>query len=477
MNVFTMDSKLQQAYDSESFRRLGHELVELISTYLSDANNQKINVLDWKEPADQLAFWRQYELNGQPVTRLFEDILKYSNHMHHPKYMGHQVSPTMPVAALAGFLGEFINNGMAVYEVGPSATAIEKLVVERFLQQIGFDGEGDGYITSGGTLANLTALLAARKAVAGQDVWELGHNEKLAVMVSSEAHYCIDRACRIMGLGAEGIIKIPVNDEYHMETDRLEEAYRQARDRGLRVLAVVGSAPSTATGMFDDLEAISRFCKNHGLWFHVDGAHGGAAIFSDPYRHLLRGIEMADSVVIDGHKMMLMPVITTLLLFKNKVHANSTFSQKALYLWEDNADEEWFNISRKTFECTKHMMSIKYFAVMKVFGTGIFNEHVSRAFDLGRTFGEKIRRRKDFELFLKPHCNIVVFRYVGSQMKEGELDDLNARIRTALVHKGEFYIVQTRLENKTWFRVSLMNPSTTPDQLDELLDHIESLAG
>ena len=471
-----MESKLQQAYDPETFNRLGHELVELLTKYLSDSKNKEINVLDWKEPGEQLAFWRDYELNGQPLTRLFEDILKYSNHMHHPRYLGHQVSPSMPVTALAGLLGAFVNNGMAVYEVGPSATAIEKLVVESFLERLGFSENGDGSITSGGTLANLTALLAARKAVEGTDVWEDGHGDKLAVMVSDEAHYCIDRACRIMGLGSEGIIKIPVNKDYHMEVSRLEEAYRQATEKGFRVMAVVGSAPSTATGMFDDLQAIGRFCQKHGLWFHVDGAHGGAAIFSEKYKQLLSGIEMADSVVIDGHKMMLMPVITTLLLFKNKVHSYSTFSQKALYLWEDHAEEEWFNISRKTFECTKLMMSIKYFTAMKAYGPGIFDEHVTRAFDLGRTFGEKIERRRDFELFLKPHCNIVVFRYTGGLQDEREIDRLNASIRSAIVRKGAFYIVQTRLESKTWLRTSLMNPLTGTAQLDELLDHIEELA-
>ena len=470
-----MESKLQQAYDPESFRQLGHELVELLAAYLSDAKKKHNKVLEWKEPGELLEYWRNFG-NGQSLTRLFEDILKYSNHMHHPRYLGHQVSPAMPLTALAGFLGAFVNNGMAVYEVGPAGTAIEKLVVEHFLERIGFGELGDGSITSGGTLANLTALLAARKAVEGTDVWEEGTREKLAVMVSSEAHYCIDRACRIMGLGSEGIIKIPVNASYHMQTERLEEAYSQALAQGIKIMAVTGSAPSTATGMFDDLEAIGRFCRKHGLWFHVDGAHGGAAIFSEKYRHLLRGIEMADSVVIDGHKMMLMPVITTLLLFRNKVHSYSTFSQKALYLWEDNADEEWYNISRKTFECTKLMMSIKYFAALHAYGPGIFDEHVTRAFDLGRTFGRKIERRKHFELFLHPHCNIVVFRYRGRLQSDHEIDALNIRLRHAMVREGDFYIVQTRLEGKTWLRTSLMNPLTGEEQLDELLDRIELMA-
>ena len=467
-----MPELIPGAYDPEAFRTQGHALVDLLARYLEEARDRKIRVLDWMEPDQQLEFWKTYDLKGRPVTSLFEDIIRLSNHMHHPRYMGHQVSPALPLTALSGLLGALVSNGMAVYEVGPSASAIEKVVVESFLKQLGF-ASGDGYITSGGTLANLTGLLAARRALEGADVWEEGQQEALGVMVSSEAHYCIERAVRIMGLGSRGIIRVPVDGNYRMDTGKLEAVHNEARERGIRILAVVGSAPSTATGMYDDLEAIAGFCRGKGLWFHVDGAHGGAAIFSEKYRHLLRGVNQADSVVIDGHKMMLMPVITTLLLFRDKKHAGATFSEQAQYLWEEQSEVPWHDISRKTFECTKHMMAIKYFVAMKVYGTALFEEHLNRAYDLGKAFGEIISGRKGFELFLPPDSNIVVFRYVGEGLEGSAADALNASIRQAILREGTFYVVQTRLKGRTWLRTALMNPLTTQDELHGLLDHIE----
>jgi L-2,4-diaminobutyrate decarboxylase len=251
---------------------------------------------------------------------------------------------------------------------------------------------------------------------------------------------------------------------------------KRLQSKGVKVIAVVGSAPSTATGMYDDLTAIGRFCNEHGLWFHVDGAHGGAAIFSEKYSYLVNGIEMADSVVIDGHKMMMTPVLTTFLLFKNKKHSHANFSQKALYLWEKQDEEEWYNYARRTFECTKLMMSLKFYAIIKSFGIGIFDEYVSRQYDLGKVFAKSLQKRPDFELFIEPDSNIVCFRFANPELDENKLNRLNATIRRNLLEQGDFYIVQTLLNHKTWFRVTIMSPFTISETFEKLLDRIESMA-
>ena len=163
-----------------------------------------------------------------------------------------------------------------------------------------------------------------------------------------------------MGLGEHGIIKIPVTKEFSMNTDLLESKFKQAKDKGIEIFAIVGSAPSTATGIFDNLEVIGAFAKKHNIWFHADGAHGGAGVFSNKYKHTLKGIDQADSVVIDGHKMMMMPALTTALLFKDEVNAKTTFTQKADYLLSDSEHEDWYNSGKRTFECTKNMMSIHW---------------------------------------------------------------------------------------------------------------------
>lgn len=216
---------LQQAYSAENFRQDAHKLVDTLADYLNTAQNQTLEtVIPYQSPEENLRFWQEDLARGiGDSTTLFEEVIRQSNHLHHPRYMGHQVSPPLPIAALAGLLTGMLNNGMAVYEMGLVSNPLERILSDLLASKIGFDETPSGLLTSGGTLANLTALLAARATKAPTDVWEEGHNERLAVMVSEEAHYCIDRAARIMGMGGEGIIKIPTNHHFQMRTELLEE--------------------------------------------------------------------------------------------------------------------------------------------------------------------------------------------------------------------------------------------------------------
>jgi L-2,4-diaminobutyrate decarboxylase len=366
---------------------------------------------------------------------------------------------------------------MAIYEMGPAGTAMEKVVIDWLNGKVGFGDTADGFITSGGTLANLTALLSARQAMVDSDIWEDGMNEKLAVMVSSEAHYCIDRALRIMGFGSDGIIKVPVGDDFTIQISLLEEYYQDAISKGLNVIAVVGNAPSTSSGRYDDLEALGAFAKAKGLWFHVDGAHGGAAILSEKYRKLTRGINEADSVAIDGHKMLMTPTILTFLLFRDKQNSNATFRQKAQYLLSRSGEDEWYNIASKSFECTKRMMSIQFYILLKYYGEGIFDEFVTKQFDLGRNFAEKIEARGNFDLPYQPDSNIVCFRYYREGLPVSELNAINKKIRVTLLEEGSFYIVQTTLNEVVYLRTTLASPETNGEDLELLLDKIELLAG
>jgi L-2,4-diaminobutyrate decarboxylase len=365
---------------------------------------------------------------------------------------------------------------MALYEMGQVSTALERVVTDWLAGKIGFSGDASGFLTSGGTLATLTALLAARAAKAPGDVWQNGTSARLAVLVSEEAHYCVDRAARIMGLGDEGIIKVPVNAQFQMRTDRLAAACAEARAKGLIPFAVVGSACSTATGSYDDLEAIAAFCAAENLWFHADGAHGGAVVVSEQYKPLVRGIERADSVVIDFHKMLLMPALVTAVVFRQGEDGYGTFRQKAQYLWANQQSQEWFNLGKRTFECTKVMMSVKVYVALRTYGGGLFTANVERLYGLARKLAELVGKRKEFELATAPEANIVCFRYVGEGSSPEKDNEVNARIRQELLTEGRFYLVQTTLLGKVYLRVSLMNPLTTEGHLLEMLEAVTSQA-
>ncbi|MGS2739423.1 pyridoxal phosphate-dependent decarboxylase family protein [Sinomicrobium sp. M5D2P17] len=467
-----MEDKLADIYNVQKFKEFGIELIDLIADHLKNSYDNKVKVSHWVTPEEQLAYWKNYKLDSNTPQQLFKDIIDRSIHIHNPRYIGHQISPTVPLAALSQLVSAILNNGMAVYEMGAAGTAIEKVVIDKIAEKIGYDSNADGFVTSGGSLANLTALLAAKKVMSTSDV----SNDSLAVMVSSEAHYSIEKALKIMGLSNESIINVPVNDAFNMQTDLLEEYYNKAHLEGKKVIAVVGSAPSTSTGMYDNLQELAKFCNAKKIWFHVDAAHGGAAIFSSEYKHLLRGLSNADSVTIDGHKMLMTSSAMSFLIFKEKQNSYAAFMQKAQYLWEKEQEEDWYDLAKRTFECTKSMMCIQFYSILKFYGEDVFGQFVTRLYHLAEIFSEKIKFRNDFELLIQPNSNIVCFRYKLKTLSESKLNRLNGEIRECLLHNGDFYIVQTTLNNSVYLRVTFMNPKTDEKIMDELLSEIQRIA-
>jgi L-2,4-diaminobutyrate decarboxylase len=466
-----MDTTIQAAYSPELFRSTAHSIVDILADYLDAAQNKRNEkTIPYQKPEEALAFWQaDFEKDNHDVIDFFKTTIQKSTHLHDPRYMGHQVTAPLPITAISSIITSLLNNGMAVYEMGLVSNPLERIIAELLAKKIGFGSDASGLLTSGGTLANLTALLTARAAAT--NVWEQGTTQKLAILVSEEAHYCVDRAARIMGMGDEGIIKIPVNDNYQMRTSLLETYLQEATSKGFKVIAVIGSACSTSTGSYDDLEAIGLFARQHNIWFHVDGAHGAAVIFSEKYKHLVKGIAQADSVIIDWHKMLMVPALATSLIYKKNEDAFKTFQQKAQYLWANQHSKDWYNSGKRTFECTKLMMSVKIYAVIKAHGQQIFSANIDYLHNLTKAFAKLLRANPKFELAIMPQSNIVCFRYLASGAANNNA--LNAAIREQLLVKGEFYIVQTSLNGNVFLRTSIMNPLTVLQDLENLLQQIE----
>ncbi len=466
--------QLQQAYDMDQFATHAHELISQLTLNVQNSLSESLEkVLPWQE-ANQ--FWQKgIQAVVQDPVSLLQEVDSQSIRLHHPHYMGHQIAPVLPLTSLAGIMSQLLNNGMGVYEMGMAGTIMEREVLEEVARAIGYEEGHAGIMTSGGTLANLTALLAARQLMSDHDVWEEGYlpGEKLAIMVSEEAHYSVQRAIRIMGWGERGLIKIPVDEAYRLRADMLAPALAKAKEQGIKVIGVVGSACSTATGSFDPLDEIAAFCEAEKLWFHVDAAHGGPAIFAEDNRSLLRGIEKADSVLMDFHKMALCPALCTALIFKDGRDSYRTFAQKAAYLWEDPAEEEWYNLGKRTFECTKHMMSLAPFLLHRTYGFELVGTYVDQMFALGRTFGERLSSAPDFDLLVKPACNIICFRYRPEA--NTDLNALNRAIRAKLRDEGRFYIVQTEVKGNLYLRCALMNPFTDITHLEALMAEIRKV--
>jgi L-2,4-diaminobutyrate decarboxylase len=276
-----------------------------------------------------------------------------------------------------------------------------------------------------------------------------------------------------MGLGTDSVIKIATDKNGKLDLKALQNAHQTCLENQETIIAVVANAGCTPTGSIDPLQAIGEYCQAHDLWFHVDGAHGASALLSGIHREKLSGIALADSVVWDGHKLMYMPAAVSAVLFKNEQHSYAAFSQDASYLFQgDNHEDEAFNFSYRTLECTKRMMALKLWAAFSLYGTAGMSALVDEAFAKAKVFAEKIQEQSNVELLMKPETNIVCFRFLNKQLSQEASNKHQSDIRQHIIQNGAFHITQVNLHGITWLRTTLMNPFATEQDLDELLAHV-----
>ena len=456
-------------------------------------------MLNWADPEANIVEAEQWleTVDGNGTDRfaaIVQQMLDRGHNLHHPHYIGHQVPAPVPIAGLFDAVGAVTNQVMAIYEMGPWATAVERVLVNRLGEQIGWRrGEFAGLVTHGGSLGNLTALLTARNVTLGQS-WEAGVSERSPVfqtgqgdhagstdglenrptiVVQADAHYSVARAAGIIGLGTQNVVRAALNERRKLDPQKLDEQLRDLHENGHTVVAVSACACATPIGAFDPLRDVAAVCRKHGVWMHVDAAHGGAALFSRRYRHLLDGLDQADSVVWDAHKMMFMPALCAFVLYRDKRHRFETFRQEAPYLFDPSAPGmAEYDSGMLTLECTKRAAAYGLWGTWSLFGQSLFEDLVDVTFGLGRIFYEKLLAAEDFVPLHEPECNIVAFRHVPAALRDAPPEVLGAfqrELRRRVIESGQFYIVQTNFGGSGALRVTIINPLTTADDLDQLL--------
>lgn len=463
---------IDRAYSPEAWQEMFPEIMERIGRELEAAQSQsRQKTIDRLAPKEQLQFWQE-DFGGETpenLNELVDKVLSHSINFHSKGYMGHQVAVTLPVTVLTSALMAYMNNCTTVYELGMAGNAMEKVVISHMAEKFGYEDGSTGFVASGGSMGNLTALVTARTS---SGIGEEDYH-RLAVMVSSEAHYSVERAARIMGIQSDHIIKVPVGPDCAVEAEALEEAYQKAAEEGKMVFCVVGCAGTTSVGAFDDLDAIADFAERHQIWFHVDGAHGGAAVFSGKYRHLLHGIERSDSLIVDFHKMMMTPPLSTAVIYNGRNKKVSEFSPHAEYLWRDQLSEEWWNSAKHTLECTKPITILHTYAIMRLYGEQIYEQNVDVLFDKGKEFADMVRAHDRMELALEPKSNIVCFRYTADGI---DVEEVNRKIADRLLADGTYYVVSTAVKGSFYLRITLMNPFTEREQMEDLIEKIQRYA-
>jgi L-2,4-diaminobutyrate decarboxylase len=418
-------------------------------------------------------------LTGDRLAEFIRDYLRNTTRLHHPGYMSHQVAVPHYAGALAALIDTFTNNVMAIYEMGPGAASIEYHVINVLLKKIGWEpaplnlrhvpysqAYAGGVLTHGGSLTNLTALIAARTRLV-PDVWDVGIPQDLAILAPADSHYSIARAAGILGIGRNAIYELDVDDTGALIPEKLTLAYDRMRTDGKRAIALVANACSTAVGIYDPLDEIGDFCNEHDIWFHVDGAHGASALFTKKHRTLMKGIEKANSITWDAHKLMRTPTVCAALLVKDHRDLDAAFKQEASYLFHDK-EQPGFDFIHRTVECTKAGLGLKFFFVLAAMGEQGIADYIDRQYDLAKNAWDYLEQLDDFTCPVCPQSNILCFRVDGD-------DEVQIRIRNRLNEQGRFYISTTSFMGSRYLRLSLMSPHTSMQDIEDLVHNIRRI--
>jgi L-2,4-diaminobutyrate decarboxylase len=465
---------------ADELRRAGHELVDRMAGYLASVERRPVSTL---LPPAEIArrFAEPLPRAGAPADRVWEDawgrVVEDAIHLAHPMFLGHQVAPPLPHAVLADALASLLNNSVAVWEMSPTGTFVEGQVIRWMTELLGYPASSDGTLVSGGSAANLTGLLAAREA-AFPGGWRRGvaaipEAARAVVLVSSHAHYSVERAVGLMGMGSDAVVAVG-GREGTMDADSLEQSLHEARAGGRVPMAVVATAGSTATGQFDDLEAVGAVARRAGVWLHVDGAHGASFLCSLALRDRLRGIERADSVAWDPHKMMFMPISTGAIFVRERRHLDAAMQQSAPYLFHPRPGEERSrDIGQRTLQCSKRLDALKLWICLRHYGLEHFAALQEKTVRNTEYLFARLGEEDDFEAMHRPESNILCFRHLPERargMDPARLDRFQAELRERFNASGRGWITTTLLGGRRVLRVTLINPLTEEEHLDALLD-------
>jgi len=420
---------------------------------------------------------REGGLTGEAWESFLERYLSYCTRLQDPRFLAHQTAVPHPSGALGSLIDGFTNNAMAIYEMGPAAATIEYAVINWMLEKVGWtpapwaaapggSSHGAGVLTHGGSLANLTGLIAARSRLA-PDVWVRGSPPDLALLAPEGCHYSIARGAGILGIGGKAIYELPVDDAGRVIPDRLPAVYARMRADGRRAVALVANACSTAVGLYDPLDEIGDFCRERGLWFHVDGAHGASALLSARLRGRLRGVERADSLVWDAHKMLRTPTLCAAVLVREARSLDQAFEQEASYIFHEK-EQPGFDFIHRTVECTKAGLGLRLYLVLAAMGERGLAAYVERQYAVAEQAYEYLQSLPDFSCPVRPQANILCFRAPGDD--EGQI-----WLRDQLIASGHFYLSTTSFRGKRYLRAVFMNPETELDDIKALVAEIREV--
>jgi aromatic-L-amino-acid decarboxylase len=460
--------------DPEAVRALGRKAADLVAAHRAGLLAQPVF---GKVGGESAAFEEPLPEQGRPVEDVLaavrDLVLTHPFGNSHPRFFAFINASADPLGSVADYLASAMNSNC--WGGDHAAIHVENRVISWLAEILGLPGTAEGILTSGGSMANLTALAVARRAKApGVREEGMRDSKPLVVYASEEAHNCVDKAVDLLGIGCRQLRKLPTDERFRVRVDLLRAAIASDRSAGLFPAIVVGNAGTVNTGAIDPLDALAELCAQEGLWFHVDGAYGALASVSPRLRPLFSGLERADSVAADPHKWLYVPYEAGATLIREPGLMADAFRRPAPYLVHDPDSPVLGPVlfNERGPELSRGFKALKVWMGLKRHGRQGYAEAVEHDCGLARFLAEQVRARRDFELLAEPVLSIVGFRYrpPAGTAAEADLDRLNRRIVNRLVGSGAFFLAPTVLKGRTAMRVAIVNFRTQEEDMRALLD-------
>lgn len=414
------------------------------------------------------------------IDEVAERVLANSVDLSHPRCAAHLQCPPMVPGLAAEAMLSATNQSLDSFDQAPAATVLEGRVVDALGTLFDLPETADGVFTSGGTQSNFQALLLARDRYCdrrfGRNVQNTGlplQAKSLRIVCSEAAHFTAKQAAHHLGLGENAVITVETDDDHRMDLDALDETLSELDRQGREPFAIVGTAGTTDFGSVDPLPELAERAAEWDIWFHVDAAYGGALALSDEHADRLAGIERADSVAVDFHKLFYQPISCGALLLRDGDDFR-WMARNAAYLNPEAHDEAGVpNLVAKSVQTTRRFDALKPYLAFRALGRERLGKLVESTLDFADDAASLLDDADDFELVNDPVLNAVVFRYRPREGLDDEIvSELNAAVRKTLLRDGRAVVARTEVEDVTSLKLTLLNPTATLDDLAETLDAI-----
>lgn len=451
-----------------------HHMEQFIEDYFTQDTNfreQPVVQLSDKETFDLLGGLTIPEV-GRPVD-VMVDVLRqhvYPNRSisEHPRNFAFIPAPIEDVSKLGDMINTFYNPNACGWYPSSGTSYIEHSLIDWLCQQAGYTTKASGIFVSGGSTANLTAAIAARDAhLAPDDI------TKGVVYISNQAHHSVNKALHVIGIPNNHIRRVATTADLKINPEALDQQISSDIEAGLKPFLIIATAGTTNAGVIDPLEDIGRIAQERRLWFHVDGAFGASLLLSGNYKHLVQGIETADSITWDAHKWLFQTYSCAMLLVKDRQTLLNSFSDDPEYL-EDAHQDDLTNFWDLGIELSRPARGVKLWLSLQTLGTQTIGEQIDYGVQMAEYTQSIIEKDPNWELITPAQAAILTFRYTNPKFTDSELNRLNTKLSEAITQNGFAHVLTTKLNGMTVLRMCTISPDTTKEDIHDTLQFLNT---